>query len=143
MRRADPEPLASRTAAMAARHVGGRPSLIDKDQSLGIRSNWPSSQACRRFTTSGRSCSAVWAVFFTRDRVPLEEALERAEAEGKALLRQSLQHLLDGPVGSRAKGIHNLVLSGVDPARLAVAAQSLWPHIAPATKAAFLNSMVV
>ena len=35
-----------------------------KTSRSGSRSSWPSNQASRRFRTSGRSCSAAWAVFF-------------------------------------------------------------------------------
>lgn len=80
---------------------------------------------------SDRSCSVAWAVFFTRDRVPLEEALERAEAEDQTLLSQHLTNLLDRAVRFRAKGFKDDLLVSINAAGLGVAAQRLRPHVAP------------
>lgn len=79
---------------------------------------------------SGRSCSAGWAVFFTRDGVPPEEALQRAEAEDQSLLPQHLPNLLDRAIRLRAERFHDGVLVGVDATRLAVAAERLRSHVA-------------
>ena len=55
----------------------------------GSRSSWPSNHASRAAFTSGRSCSATWALLFSRDAVALEEA------------RQAALGQMDAPFGQR------------------------------------------
>ena len=71
VRNAAAQSFASRSAATAARHVGRSPCLVEAHVSsmnarrCGSRSRWVSLHAWRRFTRSGRSCSAACAVFFS------------------------------------------------------------------------------
>ena len=74
-----------------------------KTSRSGSRRGWLSRQACRRFRTSGRSCSAAWPVFFTRDAVALEEALYRPAAEDEAPFPKGGAQLLDGHVPALLK----------------------------------------
>ncbi len=50
-----------------------------------------------------------------------EEALDRAEAEGEALLRQARADLLDGGVPVRTERSHHRAMMGLDPIRTPVA----------------------
>jgi hypothetical protein len=52
-----------------------------KTKLSGSRSGCAWNQACRRATTSGRSCSLACAVFFNGHAVPIEEAPDRAGCE--------------------------------------------------------------
>lgn len=115
---------------MAAGHVGRGPVSSMKTRRCGPRSGWPSNQSCLRFRTSGRFCSAAWAVFFARGRVPFEEALDRCEAEGQALLGKAAPDLLDRGVLLRPEFRHHDLPVRLDPARAPVAAQRFGPCVA-------------
>jgi hypothetical protein len=58
-------------------------------------------QAPRAAATSGRSCSAAWAVFFSRQPASLEETADRRRADRDAVGRQPGLQLGDGDVGRR------------------------------------------
>src|SRR5580698_120070 len=66
----------------------------------GSRSIWPSNQSRRCFSTSGRSCSAACAVFFTRQVVPREEAPQCSITEVKASPGKLSAQFLDRHVAS-------------------------------------------
>ena len=70
----------------------------------GSRSSCPSNQASRRLRTSGRSCSAACAVFFTRDPVPAAKAPERTDTDLRPLLGQARLQLRQGDVGHLVQG---------------------------------------
>jgi hypothetical protein len=96
----------------------------------GSRSSCPSNQSSRCFRTSDRFCSEACAVFFARDRVAREEALDRAEAEDQALRGEIAANLLDGgvPIGAERRQ-HGGVVS-FDASRATVAAQRLRTGVA-------------
>jgi hypothetical protein len=58
-----------------------------------------------------------------------EEALDRPEAEGQALVCQAPPHLFDGSVPFRPERRDHDIPLGFDPARATVAAQRLGPGI--------------
>lgn len=72
------------------------------------------------------------AVFFTRDGVTHEKALDRAKAEGETPLRQACAHLFDGGVPVWAERCHYGVMVRLDPIRTPVPAKP------PGTRVALL-----
>jgi len=70
------------------------------------------------------------AVFFARDGVAREEALDRAEAEDEALLRQARADFLDRGVPAWAERGHHRIVVRLDLARTPVAAKPPGARIA-------------
>ena len=57
--------LRPRRAAVAARHVGGGPGLVDEDEPFRVELGWQIAPGLARAPlTSGRSCSAACSDFF-------------------------------------------------------------------------------
>ena len=50
--------------AVAPRHIGRSPGLVDEDEPVRVEVGRPSNQVSRRVRMSGRSCSEACAVFF-------------------------------------------------------------------------------
>jgi hypothetical protein len=80
----------------------------------GARSSWPSNQALRRSATSGRSCSEACAVFFARNGVPDEKALDRPEAEDEPLTGETAADFFEGRVLVRAERRHHRLAMRLD-----------------------------
>jgi hypothetical protein len=81
----------------------------------GSRSSWPSNQTSRAAATSGRSCSAAWAVFFDCDRPCLEEAPERSDASrNAAFLSQASLHFLQADVAGRLDQLQEEVCMSIE-----------------------------
>src|SRR6476660_5490636 len=92
----------------------------------GSRSNWPSNQASRRFTMSGRSCSAACAVFFfARDLVTAKEAPQRPVARRNA------------PRGERRPKLFKSDVRGLIDQRANGARMTVHAHRAPVAPTAF------
>ncbi len=70
------------------------------------------------------------AVFFSRDGVPGEEALDRAEAEGKTLPRQARANFFDRGVPAWAERRHHCFMVRLDPIRTPIATKPPGPRIA-------------
>jgi hypothetical protein len=84
--------------------VGAPVSLMNTSRS-GSRSSWPSIHASRRFRSSGRSCSAAWAVFFDGHIAAVEEGPDRAHARCDVpFRREALLHLRECDVRCRFNG---------------------------------------
>jgi hypothetical protein len=64
----------------------------------GSRSSWPSNHASRWLRTSARSCSIACPVFFARDAVPGEEAVQRRDRHRHANLAQFATQLIQRDV---------------------------------------------
>jgi hypothetical protein len=62
--------------------------------------------------------------------VALEKALDRSEAEGMPLLRQSPTQLLDRHVRRVGQDAQDQVLASFDPSGPSIAAQGFWARIA-------------
>jgi hypothetical protein len=92
---------------------------------------WAPDQIAKKLNNQpDRAGSEAWAVFFGRDAVPREEALNVAETEGQALLRKSEAHLLNRGVLGRAQRRQRGIMVGFDAARAAVTAQNLGTRFA-------------
>lgn len=70
------------------------------------------------------------AIFFARNGVPGEEALDRAEAEGETLPRQARANFFDGGVPAWTKRRHHRVMVRLDPIRTPIATKPPGPRIA-------------
>jgi len=77
VRECHPQPLAFRVAAVATGHVGDGPRFAHNTRRSGARLGWVSNQCPRRLRASGRSRWIACTVFFLRDRVAHEEAMQR------------------------------------------------------------------
>ena len=64
----------------------------------GSRSSWPSNQFSRALRTSARSCSTACPVFFARDAVSGEEAVQRRDHHRHACLAQLATQLVQRDV---------------------------------------------
>jgi hypothetical protein len=120
MRHAHPKPLAAAAAPMAACHIDCSPGLVDERRSPGIEVELMLEPSFAPNQKSERSCSAACAVFFARDGVSSEEALDRAEAEGQPLLRQARANSFNRVVPPRAERRRSGVIVRLDPIRALV-----------------------
>src|SRR5918995_2317627 len=85
-----------------------------KTSLAGSRSSWPSNQSSRLFRTSGRSCSAAWAVFFHGHVAAVEEGPDGAHARRDVALRpEALLHLDEGDVLCRLDQAEQEVTMGI------------------------------
>src|SRR3954462_8939899 len=96
----------------------------------GSRCSWPSNQAPRRLRTSGRSCSAACAVFFTRDPVPAAKAPERTDTDLRPLLGQARLQLGQGDVGNLGQRRVDQIGMRLGSTREPITPLRLWPGIA-------------
>lgn len=116
MRNPDPKPLTAPAATVPTGHVRGGPGLVDEDEALrievelAIEPGLASPQDVRAVLLRG-----VGRLFFARDRVAFEEALDRAEAKDQTLLvAQNGAHFIDRPVTLGTESRKDRVLVGVD-----------------------------
>src|SRR4051812_30628554 len=96
----------------------------------GSRSSWPSNQASRRLTMSGRSCSEACAVFFARDVMAAAETPERGHADLSPLSGEPCLQLGRGDVGPRVERRVDQARMRLRLVREPVAAQRLGPRVA-------------
>jgi hypothetical protein len=113
----NPEPPASRAAAMATRHVGGSPGLADEHEALWRQMGLPprtspcGASECRDGPARRHGLS-----FFARDGVTREESLSGSAVKGDAWPGQRMTQLLDGSVLGRTKRRQNGIMVRFDAA---------------------------
>lgn len=128
---ADPQALSARRSSVTARHVGGGPCLVDEDEPRGIEVELAVEPCLPTPQDVGSVLLArMRSRFFARDRMPLEEALDRAEAEGVPLVGENVAKFLDRHIGRRAEHSQDQILAGLDPAGAPIAAERLRPGVA-------------
>src|SRR5215211_1599312 len=91
----------------------------------GSRSSWPSNHPSRAALTSGRSCSAAWALLFSRDAVALEEARQAALGQMDAPLGQSRTQVPQEDAGLLLGERQDQIRMGLDPVRALIPTQRL------------------
>ncbi len=117
---------------MPTRHVGGGPGLVDEDEALGIEVELTVEPGFTALQDVGPVLfGSVRGLFFARDRVTLEEALDRAEPEHQAVvLAQDRAHLVDRSIAIRTERREDRRSMRVDTMRFLIAAHRLGPGVA-------------
>jgi len=78
-----------------------------------VSSGWASRQIARAAATSGRSCSAAWSVFFTRQTERLQIAVERRAAHRDPLGHQAIPQLVERMIWmARHQALHQCAVWG-------------------------------
>lgn len=130
MRHSNPEPLASRAPAVAARHVGGGPGLIGEHEALAEDRVAPRTSPCGVSGCRGGPAPQHGLSFFARDAVTREQSLNGPEAKEEALPGQRMTHLLDGGVLGGTECRQNGSVVCFDGPSAAVTAQGLGARFA-------------
>jgi hypothetical protein len=78
-----------------------------------VRSGWACRQIARAAATSGRSCSAAWSVFFTRQAERLQVAVERRAPHRDPLDHQPIPQFVERVIWmARHQVAHQCPMSG-------------------------------
>ena len=121
------QPLAARRPPVPARHVGGGPSLVDKDEALRVEIEL-SLEPVLAPLHDVRSIllAGVRGLFFARDLVAIEKPPERSIAHQDPFLGELLAEFLERQVWRGLKRREDCRRVRFRPVRAVVAANRLW-----------------